>query len=110
MKKTLMTVFLAIALSALSLMAETKNRGTVAANSSVVWNFFELDEDDVITVYVNGDGSTTLSVSVYDCHGNLVRSAHGEHPSFKFVADGRKYAIKIRNRGDEYNDYVLRTW
>jgi hypothetical protein len=63
-------------------------------------------------VYVKGDGTTDLDLIVYDENGNLVESDadYTDECLVKFLPKWTgKFRIIVRNNGNVYNDYTLKT-
>ena len=83
----------------------------VLANDYDIYNItFRGGESAIVTVI--GDGDTDLDLYVYDNNGNLVDSDTDYSDNCVCVWRPRwtgKFRIKIVNRGNVYNHYLLRT-
>lgn len=85
--------------------------GTVGAGSTDVYNI-TFRGGELAMVIVIGDGDTDLDVYVYDNNGNLITSDTDYSDNCVCSWTPRwtgNFKIKIKNRGNVYNNYVLRT-
>ena len=85
--------------------------GTVGAGSTDVYNI-TFRGGELAMVIVIGDGDTDLDVYVYDNNGNLITSDTDYSDDCVCSWTPRwtgNFKIKIKNRGNVYNNYVLRT-
>lgn len=65
---------------------------------------------EITTIELKGDGDTDLDLYVYDSYGNLIAydEAYGDYCSAGLVVyNTSKWTIKVVNRGNVYNDFVL---
>ena len=85
--------------------------GTVGAGSTDVYNI-TFRGGELAMVIVIGDGDTDLDVYVYDNNSNLITSETDYSDDCVCSWTPRwtgNFKIKIKNRGNVYNNYVLRT-
>ena len=85
--------------------------GTVGAGSTDVYNI-TFRGGELAMVIVIGDGDADLDVYVYDNNGNLITSDTDYSDDCVCSWTPRwtgNFKIKIKNRGNVYNNYVLRT-
>ena len=69
-----------------------------------------LKAGEVTTIELKGDGSTDLDLYVYDMYGNLITydESYGDYCYASLaVYLTSKFTIKVVNRGNVYNDFVL---
>lgn len=83
----------------------------VAANGTDVYTFF-FERGETATVRVIGDGDTDLDCYLLDGNGNTVDSDRGPSDTCYLtvipVWTGA-FTVRVRNLGDVYNEYTLRT-
>ena len=65
---------------------------------------------EITNIELKGDGDTDLDLYVYDMYGNLIAydESYGDYCSASIVVyTTSKWTIKVVNRGNVYNDFVI---
>jgi hypothetical protein len=98
-----------------------KTRGAVGGAKYASSRVYAKDADEYVVrfrggetaaVYVSGDGDTDLDVYIYNSSGSLVTSDTDYSDECVCIwrpASTASYKIRIKNRGNVYNDYTIVT-
>ena len=86
------------------------SRTSVLAHAADRYNTIYFRGGETAYVEANGDGSTTLHMTVWDANGNLINDISGYSPWIRWTPKWTgAFTIRVQNEGGVSNDYVLRT-